>query len=97
MELWGIGQIYMEFYGPLDLLELNLSDEELSRNVTWKWVIAQELNGCIGMEYEWNDSTLEFQFQSPDQYHPYQEGMRKPGSAEYGQKYSPATQIYLVD
>jgi len=49
------------------------------------------------VEYEWNDSTLEFQFQSPDHYRPYQEGMRKPSSAEDGQKYSPATQIYLVD
>jgi len=49
MELWGIGQLHTEFYTLLDLLELNLSGEELSWNVTWKWVIVQELNWCIGV------------------------------------------------
>jgi len=39
----------MEFYRLLDLLELNLSGEEFSWNVTWKWAIVQELNGCIGI------------------------------------------------
>jgi len=39
----------MEFYRLLDLLELNLSGEELSRNMTWNWVFVQELNGCIGI------------------------------------------------
>ena len=44
----------MEFNRLLDLLELN-----------WMRLIVQELDGCIGIEYEWNDSTLEIQFQSP--------------------------------
>ena len=33
----------------------------------WNSIVytVQELNGCISVEYEWNDSTLDLQFQSP--------------------------------
>jgi len=60
MEWRGIWQIYTEFYTLLNLLEFNLIGEKLSWNVTWKWVIVQELN-ALAQEYVWN----EFQFQSP--------------------------------
>ena len=39
---------------PLGFTGIDLSGEELSRNVTWKWVIVQELNGCIDMIPVWN-------------------------------------------
>ena len=60
IELWGIGQLYTEFYRLLDLLEMSLSGEELSRNVTWEWVIVKELNRCIsvGIWMEWFHSGI---------------------------------------
>jgi len=53
MEVWGIGQLYMEFYILLDLQELNLSGEELSWNVTWKLSNCTGIEGCISVG-TWN-------------------------------------------